>query len=66
MEPDLFSEYTAIKKGTKKANAFSKLIKNNEELKKELHSKSLDISELYSNPSEVQRLKFLKETSKKK
>lgn len=64
MEPDLFSEYTAIKKGTKKANAFSKLIKNNEELKKELHSKSLDISELYSNPSEVQRLKFVFEDKK--
>lgn len=59
MKPELYLEYTAIKGGTKKANAFSKLIKNNEDLKNELYGKSEDITKFYNNPSDIQRLKFV-------
>ena len=37
MEPSLYSEYRSIKNADKKANAFSILIKNREDLKKELY-----------------------------
>lgn len=59
MKPDLLSEYTLIKSGNKKANAFSKLIKNNEDLKDELHNRSAEITDFYNNPSDIQRLKYI-------
>ena len=59
MEPNLYTEYSLIKNGIKSANAFSKLIKNNEALRNELLLKSDEISNSYSNPTDIQRLKFI-------
>jgi hypothetical protein len=59
MEHDLYKEYILIKNGEKKANSFSKLIKNNDILKKELYDKSKDIILYYESPSDIQRLKFV-------
>ncbi len=50
--------------GNKKANAFSKLIKNNQDLKDELYYRSLEITNFYDNPSDIQRLKFIFEDKK--
>jgi len=64
MKPNLLYEYTLIKSEKKGANAFSTIIKNNEDLKKELYDKSIDITIFYNNPSDIQRLKFIFEDKK--
>lgn len=59
MKPDLYSEYNSIISGDKKSNFFSKLIKNNADLKDELYEKSEELTHFYNNPSDIQRLKFI-------
>lgn len=64
MKPDLLSEYTLLKEGNKKANSFSKLIRNNRNLEEELYDRSADITNFYINPSDLQRLRFIFEDGK--
>jgi hypothetical protein len=59
MKPDLHQEYLLISQGIKKANAFSKLIKNNDNLKNELYKKSEDLTKAYTSPSDIQRLRYI-------
>lgn len=59
MKPNLESEYISIKNGNKKSNSFTKLIKNNNDLRKELYDRSEEITRFYRDPSDIQRLKFI-------
>ncbi len=64
MEPDLHSEYILINSGDKKANAFPILIKNRDDLRKELYERSFPLDNFYTSPSDIQRLKFIFEGEK--